>query len=163
MSNNEEANGGFVNKDSKIYDNLVYRLNKKTENRKTHYFVDFQKDPHSKKQVSLQINKEDYLILNKIIYDENRVCSDRNIINICLMMESSQMLIYYVFVTHDITGNPIVRYTMFASDNKEVMMILDFDIATGLSLAHIMNLPVMAKQDWFDSKQEDDPNDYAIR
>lgn len=137
-----------------IYENIVYRLNERKIALRKSYFVEFQNDPHSKHCVSFKISKEQYSTLSRVIYDEDKTCNDGNIISLCLMMESSKMIILYIFLTNDIHGNPIIRFTFFASEKRENLMILDFDIATGLSLIHIMGLQLFVIQEWYDTRKE---------
>lgn len=137
-----------------IYENIVYRLNERRTALRKSYFVEFQNDPHSKHCVSFKISKEQYNTLSRIIYEEDKTCNDGNIINLCLMMESAKMIILYTFLTNDIHGNPIIRFTFFASEKRENLMVLDFDIATGLSLIHIMELQLFTIQEWYDSRKE---------
>lgn len=110
------------------------------------YVVDFKFDQNSNEVVRTKIDEQSLFVIHRIAQNKE-IPKHKNISVIYYLLRGIDSIIKSVFISENEEGELDLRFTIIVP-NKSVFMI-NLDVATGVSLCQMLNLPISITEDLF--------------
>ena len=138
-----------------VYFNLSYGIHAEeslTEDEFYEFVVDFKFSEIPNKQVSLYIEEDGFLVLQRIA-QTNEIPQYKNIANIFYLLRGTDAEMKSAFLSENEDEEIDIRATILIP--QKAVVIINFDIVTGLCLTQILGIPISITQELFNKLAED--------
>ncbi len=133
------------------YTDLKYKISTYEEGELVTFYVN-PKD--TSLNIQCPVNSFSHYALGEIVVNGNKDFQDFNIINLYDIINGTNIKVHSMFLTYD-SDKPVIRITMFEGreDFPDSLIIKNYDIGTGVCLAHLLKHPIAMLQKEFETRR----------